>query len=1314
MRAVVVLLLLFAVAFNLYHLYPEVTLQVPALNDRVLHTQAAEHLARSLAAGQDPTDAWLATISLGYPLFHHYQHLGYLPLAIAHRLSGGTLSLSRLFGWASFLLLGLFPLSVYWSARRFGFSGLTAALAGLVASLLATDGLYGFDLVSYTWRGYGMYTQLWGMVLLPLALAQTYVAVRTGRGYVWAVLLLSITTMSHLVCGYVALVSIPLFVLLPVIGQDAQPGAWRRGGRALLLLALVLLATAYFVVPFLLDSAYMNRSVWEIQEKYDSYGHERVFGDLVKGQMLDFGRFPSLTILAGVGLVVCLWRWRQEHYRFPVILAIFWLLLYFGRPTWGALLDLLPLSRSLHLHRLIIGVHLGSIYLAGLGLAFPWHWALSRGDVRYLIAATALIAAILYPVYKERGAYLRENTRLMIESQRALAAEQDEVAELLAALRRAPPGRVYAGLAANWGKEYTVGAIPVYALLNGAGLDTLGYLYHALSLNADVQVLFDERLAEHYDLFNVRYVVAPVDRALPEFVKPVQSFGRHRLYSVETSGYFDLVGSETSFVGDKADFYPAAHRWLLSDLPRAKQHPTLFLGRAADFGRRTFSLSQAEDVIPHIAPEPGIARGRIVSETVETNGYLARIEVQRDSLLMLKATYHPNWRAYVDGVATSTVMLMPSYVGVEVSPGVHLVRLAYRPRALRGYLSAVGLLTYPLIALATHKRERLSKWLQSARPGWLPRLVRWATAAIQAATSTVKKRVGVHLPYLGMLALVALLAGLPLFQLKILGGHDALAYLPRTVEFYEGLKARQLFPRWAPDLNFGYGEPTFNFNAPLIYYLSSSFHALGFSFVAAQSLACFALLCLAGLSMYLLAGEFFGPRGGLVSAVAYLLAPYLLAALYVRYALADYTAFASMPMAFWGLYRYATRGRFRDLFVGALAVCLLVLSSNSVSLIAFPALLLLPGWLFAAHRDWRALVRGLWCLALGLGLSAFFWLPALAERNFVHVYRRLEGYLDFHNHFVYLRQFFFSRWGYGLSLPGPEDGMSFAIGPVHLLLVGAALLFVRRVHRAQRRAGLLVSFFLALLLLSTFFASQASTFLWERLSLLHPLQFPWRFLSLVAVSTSFVCGFPFLLLPAGNERLANGLMAVLVAGLLLIGLPRARPASYLDVQDADYSPRNIAAQGIEATARQFEPIWVQELPSTPAAGPLTFIDGRGQLLGARMWPAYYELYVEIAEEARLRVNTFYFPGWTLYVNGAERAVTYDNPQGTMEFSLERGEHVVQVRFEDTPVRLWSTRASLLALVLLALTPYAGRIRRPIRPDSGTENEEPNSALACTR
>jgi hypothetical protein len=537
------------------------------------------------------------------------------------------------------------------------------------------------------------------MLLLPLALAQGYAVLREGRGWFWATLLLAATLLSHLVLGYIALVSLGLFVVLGAVGRGAQGtrntkhetrntkhDVWRRAKRLILLLALVALATAYFWVPFRLDSAYMNRSVWEEAGKVDSYGYAWVLGALLRGQLFDFGRWPSLTLLAGVGLALCLWRWRETRYRLPVALFLLWLLLYFGRPTWGLLLDLLPLSRDLHLHRLIVGVHLGGITLMGLGLALPWEWALARrprtssglqGNTRYLLVTAVLTALLLYPAYRERADYLGQNARWMRESQAAIAAEAGEFEALVDKQWELPSGRVYAGLAGTWGRDYKIGAVPVYALLQRDGFDMLGYLYHALSLNADVQVLFDESRPEHYNLFNVRYVVAPAEHTLPDFVRPVGDFGRHRLYQVATSGYFDLVGSDLAFVGDKGDFYPAASRWLWSDLPRARQHPALFLDEATDRDERLLPLSQAEAVIAQTSFPAGPARGRVVSEKVESNAYLAEVEVERESTLMLKVTYHPNWQASVDGVPAEAVMVMPSYVGVKVAPGAHHVRLGW-------------------------------------------------------------------------------------------------------------------------------------------------------------------------------------------------------------------------------------------------------------------------------------------------------------------------------------------------------------------------------------------------------------------------------------------------------------------------------------------------------------------------------------------------------------------------------------------------------------------------------------------------------------
>jgi hypothetical protein len=710
----VYLLLLVAIAFNLYFLLPEVTVDAPPLNDNVLHVTNLSRAIGALITHQDVTDHWLANIALGYPLFHYYQHLPYVIPALVEWLALAWLRVAPaptvLLNWITYLMLSLFPLSIYWSMRRFGFARTPAALGALCSSLLSTNGLYGFDFNSYVWSGYGLYTQLWGMFLLPPALAQCHIALKEGRGYFLAGLLLSALLLSHLMLGYVALGSLILIALVVALDGARTPShrIWPTVRRLALLLILAALVTAYLFIPLVLDDAYMNRSVWELAGKYDAYGWQWTLAAFVAGQLFDFGRLPVLTLLVAVGLLVCARGWREERYRIPVVLFVAWLLLYFGRPTWGALLNLLPLSNDLQLHRFIAGIHLAGIFLIGIGLAAVWEWAQATRRAPVLLALVSVATLfLLAPAYAERSNYLEKNALWKSQTGQASAAEDKDLAALFNTLRDLPPGRVYAGLGNNWGKDYRVGAAPMYSRLQLEGFDLVGYAYHALAFNADIQVLFDDSSIEQYNLFNIRYVVTPADYAIPPFYKPLQTFGRHRLYQIETTGYFDLVDSDPSLIRQKQDWFPAASAWLTSTLPTNKLYPAIRLSSTADDPQNARPLAQAPTLITQLPTNTFTSAGRIVSETLGSNSYNANVEVQRASTLMLKVTYHPNWHAYMDGVETPTTMLMPSYLGVPITSGQHRVWLEYRPQAYHAYLQLLGFMMLLLLGVA--------EW----RPDWL-------------------------------------------------------------------------------------------------------------------------------------------------------------------------------------------------------------------------------------------------------------------------------------------------------------------------------------------------------------------------------------------------------------------------------------------------------------------------------------------------------------------------------------------------------------------------------------------------------------------
>ena len=80
----------------------------------------------------------------------------------------------------------------------------------------------------------------------------------------------------------------------------------------------------------------------------------------------------------------------------------------------------------------------------------------------------------------------------------------------------------------------------------------------------------------------------------------------------------------------------------------------------------------------------------------------------------------------------------------------------------------------------------------------------------------------------------------------------------------------------------------------------------------------------------------------------------------------------------------------------------------------------------------------------GFGLSAYFWAPALWERSSVQMESLREGAFSYSVHFVYPMQLLYSPWGYGVSVAGPGDGMSFMLGPVHLVLAAASLILAFR------------------------------------------------------------------------------------------------------------------------------------------------------------------------------------------------------------------------------------------------------------------------------
>src|SRR5574337_159715 len=210
--AVLLILALIPSAFNAIALLPELRLDVPSLNDDAFHYLMIQRASEALANGENPFDHWGPELDLGFPQFFYYQHLPHLAVVCLHRLLLKQVDLFTIFNLVRYLLLIGFPLTVYWSMRRLGFSVVAGAVAAAAATLLSSNNRTGFEYDSYVWRGFGLYTQLWAMHLFFITLACLHRVLTRGAGYAAAVVAGSSLVLAHLIYGYMmALMTLVLF-----------------------------------------------------------------------------------------------------------------------------------------------------------------------------------------------------------------------------------------------------------------------------------------------------------------------------------------------------------------------------------------------------------------------------------------------------------------------------------------------------------------------------------------------------------------------------------------------------------------------------------------------------------------------------------------------------------------------------------------------------------------------------------------------------------------------------------------------------------------------------------------------------------------------------------------------------------------------------------------------------------------------------------------------------------------------------------------------------------------------------------------------
>ncbi len=683
-----------AVAFGLWSLRSELV-DVWSLNDASIHASMVRWAAARVRAGHLPFDGWYPYLSLGSSRFHHYQSLPHILTGAVSVVTGPST-----FRWSMYLLLASWPVSVYAGGRFLGLGRWPAAAAALLSPLLVSEPGLGYEWGSYLWRGSGTWAQLWGMWALPLAWGLAWRAVARGHSIALAAVVVGVTVALHLLTGYLALLSLGVFVV-------ATPREFvRRGARAALVGLGAMVAAAWMVVPLVLDAA------WTIQDEfslgtiyYDSFGAGRIGRWAVSGELFDRGRLPLISILVAVGLVTAaVGGRRREAPRVILGLGLLSLVLFFGRPTLGPVIDLLPGGGDLFLRRYISGVHLAGLYLGGLGLVrvVSWTTGLVRNrwspDRRWVVAAltVAMAGVLIAPAIAERTAFARRGARWVEEQRVAEATDGAGYEALVRQAQRRGPGRIFSDRRSS-APSYRVGQVPAFAIPLNLDADSIGFTRPTWSLASGVEARFSITDPDHPSLFGVRYLILDEDRQPPPGASELARAGRHVLWEMPDVGYLSVVDTIAPIEVDRTNLGIRMDSYLTSGLIGQAMHPTLGFG-----GRMAAEPTLGPDRLP--AGSPGVV---VEQAAGPAEGLFAgTVEATRSAVVLLKASYDPRWIASVDGHPVPLQIVAPGFVGAPVSEGRHEVVFVYRSFPRYDVLLAIGVAWIVVLALGERAVRR--------------------------------------------------------------------------------------------------------------------------------------------------------------------------------------------------------------------------------------------------------------------------------------------------------------------------------------------------------------------------------------------------------------------------------------------------------------------------------------------------------------------------------------------------------------------------------------------------------------------------------
>ncbi len=556
------------------------------------------------------------------------------------------------------------------------------------------------------------------------------------------------------------------------------------------------------------------------------------------------------------------------------------------------------------------------------------------------------------------------------------------------------------------------------------------------------------------------------------------------------------------------------------------------------------------------------------------------------------------------------------------------------------------------------------------------------------------------LPAVFVSALVSLIIISPFFRLGSATGHDFLFHVSSWLDAAGQWKEGIPYPRWTEWANYGYGEPRFIFYPPFSWMLGAAL-GLVLPWNAVPGVFIALVQTFSGLSAFALARRVLPKRTALFCVACYAANPYALVIIYLRSDFAELLANAFLPLLFFAALRVCelledpegppgpSSRRAIAFFAAVLAA--IWLSNAPAGVMACYSSAAVFGFAALARRSWQPLLRGAAGLALGLGLAGIYLVPAAYEQRWVNIAEVLSSGLLPSENFLFT------------VINDPEHTLfNWIVSGIAVFLMVMTGLAAVAVHRTRRggEGALENRLWQALLLIAGLAAAlmlHFSAILWEVLPKLRFVQFPWRWMALLAVPFAIFVGSEM-----GRKRwgwvwlvVTFGLMGATGAGLVHQGwwfkgdLPFLRQAiAQGEGFEGTYEYDPVGDDHTNVPVQKAPEVQVMDTDSTP--GPDT--PPKVQVLH---WsPEDKEVTVNTKEPFALGLRLLNYPAWRVTMNGGVVTPLNGEDFNQMLVPVPTGESDIRVRFARTWDRTIGGCGSLASAIIGLCLLFRRRLCKP--------------------